>query len=71
MPIAGVSVSSQPAQLTSGHEKPQGLMKILKGVVGVVGKIWCLEKQTSIPQPFHTSLYHTCGNVDPILINPD
>ena len=31
VPIAGVSVSSQPAQLTSEHEKRERLMKILKG----------------------------------------
>ena len=34
VPIAGVRVLSQPAQLTSEHEKPEGLMKILDGLAG-------------------------------------
>ena len=34
MPIDGVSVSSQPAQLTSKHERREGLMQILDGLAG-------------------------------------
>ena len=39
VPIAGVRVLSQPAQLTSKHEKPEGLMKILDALAGKLR--WC------------------------------